>query len=310
MNIPTSVAEGSSLNVQVTKGSYGCKQTEDLDISDLNQYASGFTTPATNYPIEATYRIQADTAVVGSEALATVTYVEDGSAAAGVSVYADDQLLGTTDENGQIDISSLTATQGSACLRAADADGNCSFQITLYSYDAVGDETGAPYNITYNLAQAADGKNISWMANPAHSASKAVVEFSTAADLSNATQVEGTSRMISYSASNQTNRVNHVILTGLTAGQTYYYRVGDGTVWSDIQSFTVPVAEKETKFFLLADIQEEAALEGMGRIATQLAGQYHFGIQLGDAVDNVRYYQQWEDALKLFELDGIWPLQA
>ena len=305
VNIPTSVAEGSSLNVQVTKGSYGCKQTEDLDISDLNQYASGFTTPVTNYPIEATYRIQADTAVVGSEALATVTYVEDGSAAAGVSVYADDQLLGTTDENGQIDISSLTATQGSACLRAADADGNCSFQITLYSYDAVGDETGAPYNITYNLAQAADGKNISWMANPAHSASKAVVEFSTAADLSNATQVEGTSRMISYSASNQTNRVNHVILTGLTAGQTYYYRVGDGTVWSDIQSFTVPVAEKETKFFLLADIQEEAALEGMGRIATQLAGQYHFGIQLGDAVDNVRYYQQWEDALKLFELDGI-----
>ena len=305
VNIPTSVTEGSSLNVQVTKGSYGCKQTEDLDISDVNQYAAGFTTPVTNYPIEATYRIQADTAVVGSKALATVTYVEDGSAAAGVSVYADDQLLGTTDENGQIDISSLTATQGNACLRAADADGNCSFQITLYSYDAVGDETGAPYNITYNLAQAADGKNISWMANPAHSASKAVVEYSTAADLSDAAQVEGTSRMISYSASNQTNRVNNVTLTGLTAGQTYYYRVGDGNVWSDIQSFTVPVAEKETKFFLLADIQEEAALEGMGRIATQLAGQYHFGIQLGDAVDNVRYYQQWEDALKLFELDGI-----
>ena len=305
VNIPTSVTEGSSLNVQVTKGSYGCKQTENLDISDLNQYASGFTTPVTNYPIEATYRIQADTAVVGGEAFASITYVEDGSAAAGVSVYADDQLLGTTDENGQIDISSLTAAQGNVSLRAADEDGNCSFQIALYSYDAVGDETGAPYNITYNLAQAADGKNISWMANPAHSASKAVVEFSTAEDLSDATQVEGTSRMISYSASNQVNRVNNVTLTGLTAGQTYYYRVGDGSVWSDIQSFTVPAAEKETKFFLLADIQEEAALEGMGRIATQLAGQYHFGIQLGDAVDNVRYYQQWEDALKLFELDGI-----
>ena len=305
VNIPTSVTEGSSLNVQVTKGSYGCKQTEDLDINDLNQYASGFTTPVTNYPIEATYRIQADTAVVGGEAFASITYVEDGSAAAGVSVYADDQLLGTTDENGQIDISSLTAAQGNVSLRAADEDGNCSFQIALYSYDAVGDETGAPYNITYNLAQAADGKNISWMANPAHSASKAVVEFSTAEDLSDATQVEGTSRMISYSASNQVNRVNNVTLTGLTAGQTYYYRVGDGSVWSDIQSFTVPAAEKETKFFLLADIQEEAALEGMGRIATQLAGQYHFGIQLGDAVDNVRYYQQWEDALKLFELDGI-----
>ena len=53
--IPTSVTEGSSINVQVTKGSYGCKQTEGLDISDLNQFATGFTTPVANYPIEAMY---------------------------------------------------------------------------------------------------------------------------------------------------------------------------------------------------------------------------------------------------------------
>ena len=52
VSIPTSVTEGSSVNVQVTKGSYGCKQTEGLDISDLNQYATGFTTPVTNRPIE------------------------------------------------------------------------------------------------------------------------------------------------------------------------------------------------------------------------------------------------------------------
>ena len=101
------------------------------------------------------------------------------------------------------------------------------------------------------------------------------------------------------------NRVNSVSLKGLTAGNTYYYRVGDGSVWSDVRSFTVPAAEKQTRFFLLADIQEEAALEGMGRIASCLAGQYHFGVQLGDAVDNVRYYNQWQDALSLFTLDGI-----
>lgn len=78
--IPTSVTEGSSVNVQVTKGSYGCKQTEGLDISDLNQYATGFTTPVTNRPIEAMYRIQADTAVVGSAAAASVTVIRDGKA--------------------------------------------------------------------------------------------------------------------------------------------------------------------------------------------------------------------------------------
>ena len=305
VDIPTSVAEGSSVNVQVTKGSYGCKQTEGLDISDLNQYATGFTTPVTNRPIEAMYRIQADTAVVGSTASAAVTVIRDGKAAAGVHVYANDVLLGDTDENGRIDISSLTASQGSVNLRAADEAGNCSYQITLFSYDAVGDETGAPYNVIYNLAPSADGKTITWMSNPVHSAARAVARLSANADMTGAVEVEGTSRLISYSSSKQINRVNGVSLTGLTAGSTYYYRVGDGSVWSDVRSFTVPAAEKQTRFFLLADIQEEAALEGMGRIAGCLAGQYHFGVQLGDAVDNVRYYNQWQDALSLFTLDGI-----
>ena len=305
VDIPTSVAEGSSVNVQVTKGSYGCKQTEGLDISDVNQYATGFTTPVTNRPIEAMYRIQADTAVVGSTASAAVTVIRDGKAAAGVHVYANDVLLGDTDENGRIDISSLTASQGSVNLRAADEAGNCSYQITLFSYDAVGDETGAPYNVIYNLAPSADGKTITWMSNPAHSGDRAVARLSANADMTGAVEVEGTSRLISYSSSKQINRVNGVSLTGLTAGSTYYYRVGDGSVWSDVRSFTVPAAEKQTRFFLLADIQEEAALEGMGRIAGCLGGQYHFGVQLGDAVDNVRYYNQWQDALSLFTLDGI-----
>ena len=303
--IPTSVTEGSSINVQVTKGSYGCKQTENLDISDLNQYATGFTTPVANYPIEAMYRITAETAVAGSKATATVTVVRDGAAAAGVNVYANDVLQGQTDENGHIDISGLTANEGSVNLRAEDAEGNCSYQITLFSYNAVGDETGAPYNIIYALSPAADGKTITWMSDPRRSAAAAVAELSTSADLSEATQIEGTSRLISYSGSKQINRVNGVTLSGLTAGATYYYRVGDGTVWSEIRSFTVPAAGKQTRFFLLADIQEEAALEGMGRIADHLAGQYPFGVQLGDAVDNVRYYNQWDDALKLFTLDGI-----
>lgn len=305
VSIPTSVTEGSSVNVQVTKGSYGCKQTEGLDISDLNQYATGFTTPVTNRPIEAMYRIQADTAVVGSAAAASVTVIRDGKAASGVSVYANDVLLGVTDENGRIDISSLTAAQGSVNLRAADAEGNCSYQITLYSYDAVGDETGAPYYVIYNLSQSADGKTVTWMSNPVHSAARAVARISASADMTGAAEVEGESRLISYSSSKQINRVNAVSLTGLEAGATYYYQVGDGSVWSEVRSFTVPAAEKQTRFFLLADIQEEAALEGMERIANHLAGQYPFGVQLGDAVDNVRYYNQWEDALSLFTLDGI-----
>lgn len=61
VNVPVATTEGSSVNVQVTKGSYGCKQTESLDVSDVNQYAAGFTTPMNTYPVEAVYRIAADT---------------------------------------------------------------------------------------------------------------------------------------------------------------------------------------------------------------------------------------------------------
>lgn len=100
VNVPVATTEGSSVNVQVTKGSYGCKQTENLDVSDVNQYAAGFTTPMNTYPVEAVYRIAADTAVAGSKTTAAVTTIADGKAAAGVSVYADDTLFGTTDENG------------------------------------------------------------------------------------------------------------------------------------------------------------------------------------------------------------------
>ena len=305
VDVPTATTEGSSVNVQVTKGSYGCQQTESLDISDVNQYAAGFSTPVENYPVEAVYRITADTAVVGGGASATVTVIQDGKAAAGVRVYADDVLLGVTDGSGRLDISALTASQGSVNLRAADEQGNCSYQITLYAYDAVGDESGAPYNVIYNIAPSADGKTITWMSNPTHSAAQAIVQISANADMSGATDVEGVSRLISYSSSKLINRVNSVSLKGLTAGNTYYYRVGDGSVWSEPRSFTVPAVEAQTRFFLLADIQEEAALEGMGRIAAQLAGRYHFGVQLGDAVDNVRYYNQWQDALDLFTLDGV-----
>ena len=305
VSVPTSAVEGSSVSVRVVKGSYGCTQTTGMDISEVNQYAAGFSTQGTTYPVEAMYRIHANTAVAGSAMAATVTVIRDGKAAVGVNVYANDELLGVTDENGKIDITHLTASQGSVNLRAADNEGNCSFQIALFSYDAVGDETGAPYNIIYNMALTADSKTITWMSNPSCSADKAGAQISSNADMSGAVEVEGVSRLISYSSSKQINRVNAVTLTGLNAGSTYYFRVGDGNHWSEVRSFTVPAAEKQTRFYLLADIQEEAALEGMRRIAQYLDGRYHFGVQLGDAVDNVRYYNQWQDALDLFTLEGV-----
>ncbi len=303
--IPTSVTEGSSINVQVTKGSYGCKQTEGLDISDLNQYATGFTTPVANYPIEAMYRITAETAVAGSKATATVTVVRDGAAAAGVSVYANDVLQGQTDENGRIDISGLTASEGSVNLRAEDAEGNCSYQITLFSYNAVGDETGAPYNIIYALSPAADGKTITWMSDPRHSAAAAIAELSTSADLSEATQIEGTSRLISYSGSKQINRVNGVTLSGLTSPQARRITTASATARSGPPSAASPSRQPGSRpaSSCWRTFRRRPPLRAWS--ASPIIWPYPFGVQLGDAVDNVRYYNQWDDALAHFTLGGI-----
>jgi len=299
--IPESVIDGTTISYQVTKGSYNTV----TDTADKTAFS--FSTNNNTLAIGATYEIAAEVITKGMTAEATVTVIaEDGKPAANVDVYANGEKVATTDENGIADISSLNTEVASYKLYAKDADNNYSYEITVYCYAPTGAEK--PEKVLFNMVEnAATQKNISWTVNPANSAQKAVVKVSENEDMSDAVEFEGDSTVIAYSKSETVSLVNNVNVDGLSAETTYYYVVGDGENWSDVATFTTAAAEDETtKFFVLADIQEDDAKSGMATIAASMKdADYDFGVQLGDAVDNVRYLNQWTEAIDLFTADAI-----
>ena len=304
VSIPVTAMQGNSVNVQVTKGEYSVRDALSGDTSPWT-YWMGFSMPLTSYQIGAAYVISAGTLVVGMPGVITAKAGDEP--AAGLDIYYnDDQKLGTTGEDGTLTTSDLTASAGTYTLYGMDADGRRSYMIRVSSYEAAG-EDGAPQYIHFNVTEdAASQKNISWVSSPSHSEESAQIRLSLNEDMADAEVRKGISTLVSYSQSGVVSRVNSVYLMGLSAGTTYYFQVGDGTVWSEIRSFTTAVRKDSTKLFLLADIQEEDALTGFGNIANILKNdQYDLGIQTGDAVDNVRYYDQWEAALGLFGMEGV-----
>ncbi|WP_160327058.1 leucine-rich repeat protein [Tractidigestivibacter scatoligenes] len=299
-------AEGSEISVQVVSGTYKVNSVT----SDSNSYWMGFSTPSETHKITAAYTLSTEAMVVGLPTTITVKN-SDGNAAADVDVYADDSTdLGKTDSDGRLTTSVLTKAEGTHTLYAKDSKGNRSYAYSCTAYKSTEDDTGKeglPQYVHFNVSKdSTTQKNIAWYSSPSASAATAQVKVAASKDMSDATVVDGTSQLGSYTQSGVVSRINYANLTGLEAGKTYYFQVGDGQKWSDVSSFTTAVHKNSEKIFLTADIQEDDALTGFGRIASHIKdGGYDLGIQLGDAVDNVRYYNQWTDALKLFTLDGI-----
>jgi exopolysaccharide biosynthesis protein len=299
-------AEGSEISVQVVSGTYKVNSVT----SDSNSYWMGFSTPSETHKITAAYTLSTEAMVVGLPTTITVKN-SDGNAAADVDVYADDSTdLGKTDSDGRLTTSVLTKAEGTHTLYAKDSEGNRSYAYSCTAYKSTEDDTGKeglPQYVHFNVSKdSTTQKNIAWYSSPSASAATAQVKVAASKDMSDATVVDGTSQLGSYTQSGVVSRINYANLTGLEAGKTYYFQVGDGQKWSDVSSFTTAVHKNSEKIFLTADIQEDDALTGFGRIASHIKdGGYDLGIQLGDAVDNVRYYNQWTDALKLFTLDGI-----
>lgn len=306
VDVPASTVQDSSIGVQVTSGTYDTVTPPVLE-EGSQDFWGGFSTPIAMYAVDAYYELQAPTLVVGMDAVISATH--NGEPVSNLNIYYNNgKVLGNTNTLGQVDASALTGEAGIYTLYAQDDSGNLSYPLTVSSNNAIGDESGAPYYILSNVTDAAvTKKNISWMSNPLTSANTAQVKVSTAADMSGASVVSGTSDIVAYSSSMAANRVNSAVITGLKPGTTYYYQVGDGTCWSEVKCFTTADADEEqTDIFMIADIQEDDAITGFGNIAKLLQqGDYDLGIQTGDAVDNVRYYNQWEDTLNLFSMDGI-----
>ncbi len=297
VSVPTTLSEGSSFEWRMEEGWISISESED---------SWSFSTATAKHAVNSKYSIDHDVLIVGLEGKLTVLD-ESGAPAAGVGIYnaADDALIGTTNSRGILTTDYFTEATGKWTVYAKDTDGAVSFPTAVASYPAVGEQT--PYYIIVNAAEdPSHGKNISWMTNPDYAAEAAVIRVSKSADMSDSIAYAGSTTRVFYDTTVAANYSNCVELSALEAGTTYYYQVGDGIIWSETRSFTTaPEVTKETNFFIFGDMQGTDALmlETFSDLMTAGGTKYDFGAQVGDAIDNVNSYEEWQTLLGVFTKD-------
>lgn len=105
-------------------------------------------------------------------------------------------------------------------------------------------------------------------------------------------QVTSTSAELQTSAEGDKRNIHHVNLTGLTAGTTYCYRVGDGGQnWSDVYTFTTEAENtEEFTFFHITDTQASSGnyrnYKSILDAVTETNPEGAFILHSGDVIQN------------------------
>lgn len=292
INIPADAAQDSKLKYTVTQGSY--------TIADGTEHGTKYTFSGTAQEVALTagYHLNCEWAIVGMPTELTVTDAE-GKPVSRANICqvnkASNELtsLGKTNMKGKLTRTFDTA--GEYTFYAEKANSGRSWNQRVIVCEKTPENGGKPFGIMTNGVSEPNAKSITWLTQIDDSAAVAQVKYSTSADLSNAVTVKGTSALQTFVQSSRGDalRSNKVSLAGLTPGATYYYQVGDGTTWSDKQSFKMPAAGAEsTNFFILGDIQssDTSNLAKSLRDLKDSETNYDFAIQTGDAIDNVTNY--------------------
>ncbi|SFB18904.1 Glucan-binding domain-containing protein (YG repeat), partial [Acetitomaculum ruminis DSM 5522] len=281
-------------------------QVQNLECTSVSGDITTSSQPLVSLNLSAYYSLDVGISVSGQATKLTVLD-PDGKAAAGVDVFVDDANIGKTAEDGTIMIEkSKVLTPSSTFKVYAKKDSKISFTSTVIVMNGSTSSVGKPVGISVTASKdGSDQKTVSWFADTA-SAAKAVVEYSTSDNLSNAIKVEGNTKLHSFSTSKTASRINSAVLSGLKAGTTYYYRVGDGNNFSEIRSFKTIGKNADTKFFVIGDTQMSGSVSAdasdialLQQIAGNVSG-YDFGIQTGDYIDNGGNYHMWEEIQNVF----------
>ena len=291
INIPADAAQDSKLKYTVTQGSY--------IIADGTEHGTRYTFSGTEQEVALTagYHLNCEWAIVDMPTELTVTDA-DGNAVSRATIYqvngaGNPESMGKTNMKGKLTRTFDTA--GEYTFYAEKANSGRSWNQRVIVCERTAENEGKPFGIMTNGVSEPNAKSITWLTQIDGPAAVAQVKYSTSDDLSNAVTVKGTSALQTFVQSSRGDalRSNRVYLTGLQSGATYYYQVGDGTTWSDKQSFKMPAAGAEsTNFFILGDIQssDTSNLARSLRTLKDSETSYDFAIQTGDAIDNVTNY--------------------
>lgn len=256
-------------------------------------------------PVSATYAVDVAPVIVGESATIKVTENATGDAAANVTVKNanTNEVIGVTDENGEIVTDVFSAVAGVTPVYAQDNNGLLSFVTNVGSYDAKG-EGKAPYGIITNaVADPTTTKNISWFSNPSSKDAQVVMYRAEGAE--EWTTVPAKSTLVTFTkGENATVNANNATITGLTPETTYEYKVGCEDTMSAVDTF-VTSSNGDTSFFILGDMQAED-MSNVNALANLIGKKhYDFGIQTGDTVDDPTSYAQWVDALSILGTEKL-----
>lgn len=302
--VPKELKKGSVFTYCAQRGliSYNTNQEEG--------YTKSFSTAQESIEVLAPLTIKVDQMVVGFDGKIYVTDL-DNKPVADASIYKGDEEIGKTNEEGYLQTDVLCQSAGKNTLYAAKGE-DISYSINVQTTTTAGNEEGLPeYVISNATTGSATSKNITWMSNPKSSDAKAIMQIAKTSDYDKDGEaafknIEGTSKLQSFLGSsddnsNKTVRVNKVLATGLSKNTQYTYRVGDGKQWSEVKTFKTNRNGTNTNFFVIGDTQASNQ-DNVDQIAANLAsdGNYSFGIQTGDSVDNAATYSHWTDVLQMF----------
>lgn len=285
IRIPEDAANDDSFAYTVSRGEY-------ITTTGTNSFSG----TEQRIALSADYQLTCSQAVAGLATTITVTD-KSGQPVARAKVFSGTTELGTTNLKGQLTHTFEEA--GEQTLHAEVQGKGRSWDLRLVVCQQTTLAEGEKvFGILTNGTQAPEtSQSISWISAIGTSAAAAKVKYSEKADLSGAPIVEGTSQIVTFvqSTSGDALRVNRVTVSGLTAGKTYHFQVGDGTAdgWSETRTFrTADASAESTDFFILGDIQSSGDTSKLSSVLDKLkASPFDFAIQTGDAIDNVTAFQ-------------------
>ncbi|MGN1343321.1 MAG: leucine-rich repeat protein, partial [Traorella sp.] len=294
VKVPTSLKEGNVFSYIVSSGYY---------MIDDNMYTYSY--PEKTIPVEAVYKIEADTVVVGQNAIICVLNNENETVE-GVSIYTEaGVLVGVTDVNGQLETDMFSSSAGKYPIYAKDDQGKVSFIYNLYSYDPNGESDGTPFAIMNNaVSDPSTQQNITWMSNPL-STNLQQLQYKEKTD-DEWISIDASTKILTFTKEGNTSvNVNSVTLSNLKPNSSYIYRVGYEDIWSEEYTFVTKRSNEPISMFILGDIQADD-LTRINSIFNQIkTSNYDLGIQTGDAVDDATSYQDWTDITSLMGVSNL-----
>ena len=286
VNVPTDAVTGSNF-VCLINGTAG-----------KNTFSDTVT-----LPISAPYTVSAGEMVLGLKDTCyfLITHSASGQPADGVDLYQGENLLGTSDAEGKVPVT-INEGQTTLTVTAKDSEGGVSSALTASVYLPKGKDDGTPTYVWCNAANSADSLNVGWLAEPTKADNCAQLRLAESSEaVETGTVYTGTCQLMTFPVDNAAAYVCGAKAGNLKSGTTYYYQVGDGTHWSEIQSFTTGYANTDMKAVVFGDLQESNNTTLTEILKDPKLADCDLAIQTGDLVDNGGNYGFWDSTLKMLD---------